>query len=94
MLPIAPIQHAFDDRGIPAGFRSTAYLDHWLKVLKEDHRAIFSAASYASHAADWIRNWSVEAEDKEHAVTGPDYPDELARKADERKREMVDEIAF
>lgn len=34
--------------------QSPAYLDSWLKVLKEDDRAIFSLASYASQAADWI----------------------------------------
>jgi antirestriction protein ArdC len=26
----------------------------WLKVLKADSRAIFSVASYASQAADWL----------------------------------------
>jgi antirestriction protein ArdC len=43
--------------------RSAAYVESWLKVLKDDKRAIFSAASYASHAADYL----VEA--AEHAVT-------------------------
>jgi antirestriction protein ArdC len=28
-----------------------SYLDHWLKVLKQDKRAIFSAASQAQRAA-------------------------------------------
>ena len=28
-----------------------SYLDHWLKVLKQDKRAIFSAASHAQRAA-------------------------------------------
>jgi antirestriction protein ArdC len=31
-----------------------AYLDHWLKVLKADSRAIFSAASHAQRAADFL----------------------------------------
>lgn len=31
-----------------------AYLAHWLKVLKEDKRAIFSAAAHAQRAADYL----------------------------------------
>ena len=31
-----------------------AYLGHWLKVLKEDKRAIFSAAAHAQRAADYL----------------------------------------
>jgi len=31
-----------------------AYLAHWLQVLKEDKRAIFSAASHAQRAADYL----------------------------------------
>jgi antirestriction protein ArdC len=31
-----------------------AYLDHWLKVLKSDKRAIFSAAAHAQRAADYL----------------------------------------
>ena len=31
-----------------------AYLDHWLKVLKADSRAIFTAASQAQRAADYL----------------------------------------
>jgi antirestriction protein ArdC len=42
--------------------QSPAYIESWLKVLKQDNRAIFSLASYASHAADWLR-------EREHAVT-------------------------
>ena len=30
-----------------------AYLDHWLKVLKEDKRAIFKAAAHAQRAVDF-----------------------------------------
>lgn len=40
--------------GIEPSFRSASYLDSWLKVLKADNRAIFSAASYAGHASDWL----------------------------------------
>jgi len=31
-----------------------AYLGHWLKVLKEDKRAIFQAAAHAQKAADYL----------------------------------------
>ncbi|MDX2059684.1 MAG: zincin-like metallopeptidase domain-containing protein [Gemmatimonadales bacterium] len=31
-----------------------AYLDHWLKVLKEDKRAIFQAAAYAQKAVEYL----------------------------------------
>ena len=31
-----------------------AYIDHWLKVMKGDKRAIFTAASKASQAADYL----------------------------------------
>lgn len=41
--------------------QSPAYIDGWLKVLKADNRAIFSVASYASQAADWLRT-------REHAI--------------------------
>jgi antirestriction protein ArdC len=30
------------------------YLGHWLEVLKEDKRAIFSAAAHAQRAADFL----------------------------------------
>ncbi len=32
-----------------------AYLGHWLAVLKEDKRAIFSAAAHAQRAADYLQ---------------------------------------
>ena len=31
-----------------------AYIQSWLKVLKADSRAIFTAASKAQHATDWL----------------------------------------
>ncbi len=33
-----------------------AYLAHWLKVLKEDKRAIFTAAAQAQRAADYLHS--------------------------------------
>jgi antirestriction protein ArdC len=44
----------------------TAYLAHWLKILKQDHTAIFTAASAASKAVDFILSFSQPQE-----ITGP-----------------------
>lgn len=41
-------------QGIVPTVRHTDYIASWLKVLKEDKRAIFRAASLASKAADFI----------------------------------------
>lgn len=67
--------------GIPARHRSASYVENWLKVLKEDKRAIFQAASYASQAADWVRK---QAE--------PEQEPEAQRQISER--EMDDSIAY
>lgn len=40
--------------GIPARHRSPAYVKNWISALKEDSRAIFTAASMASKSADWV----------------------------------------
>ena len=32
-----------------------AYLGHWLKIIKDDKRAIFSAAAHAQRAADFLQ---------------------------------------
>jgi antirestriction protein ArdC len=37
-----------------------AYLAGWLRVLKADRRAIFTAASKAQQAADWMQNRAAE----------------------------------
>jgi antirestriction protein ArdC len=44
------------DLGITPGVREdhADYLGHWLSVLKEDKRAIFSAAAHAQRAADYL----------------------------------------
>jgi antirestriction protein ArdC len=49
----------------------TAYLGHWLKVLQRDHSAIFTAASAASKATDFILSFSRPKQDEE-ADTGSD----------------------
>jgi antirestriction protein ArdC len=39
-----------------------AYIGHWLNVLKNDKRAIFTAASYAQRAADFIGAFATPAQ--------------------------------
>jgi antirestriction protein ArdC len=38
-----------------------SYLDHWLKVLKADKRAIFTAAGHAQRAADFLQGLQTAA---------------------------------
>ena len=45
------------DLGITPDIREdhAAYLGHWLKILQDDKRAIFSAAAHAQRAADYLQ---------------------------------------
>jgi antirestriction protein ArdC len=52
-----------------------AYIDSWLKVLKEDKRAIFSAASHAQKAADHLHSYQPDPEPEPDADASPDAPD-------------------
>lgn len=45
-----------------------AYLGHWLAVLKEDKRAIFSAAAHAQRAADYLHSLQPQAEEVKEAA--------------------------
>jgi antirestriction protein ArdC len=47
--------------------RHAGYIKNWIELLKEDNRAIFTAASLASKAADYLRGFTapMEAEDAE-----------------------------
>lgn len=38
------------------------YLDHWLKILKQDKRAIFTAAAKASAAADYLEAFGSQSQ--------------------------------
>lgn len=53
---IAEISAAFlcDHCRIPSRLQHSAYIASWLKVLNDDHRAIFTAASHAQKAADFL----------------------------------------
>jgi antirestriction protein ArdC len=53
--------YLLNDVGVPQSDdlgNVTAYLGHWLKVLQRDHSAIFTAASAASKAADFVLDFS------------------------------------
>lgn len=43
------------EHGVNGMMQHASYLDHWLKVLKADKKAIFTASSAAQKAADFIR---------------------------------------
>ena len=51
------VQFGGADLGITPDIREdhAAYLGHWLKILKDDKRAIFSAAAHAQRAADFLQ---------------------------------------
>ncbi|NLS18866.1 hypothetical protein HGP16_20190 [Rhizobium sp. P40RR-XXII] len=50
------------------GADHAAYIQGWLKVLKEDKRAIFSAAAHAQRAADFLHGLRSVADTKEGAA--------------------------
>jgi antirestriction protein ArdC len=45
--------------------RHAGYIKNWIELLKEDSRAIFTAASLASKAADYLRSFSEPKEDED-----------------------------
>lgn len=47
-----------------AGADHAAYIQSWLKVLKEDKRAIFSAAAHAQRAADFLNGLQPKREEE------------------------------
>ena len=49
--------------GVEGQLRHAEYIASWLSLLKEDDRAIFTAASKASAAADYLRSFSEKVEE-------------------------------
>jgi antirestriction protein ArdC len=45
-----------------------AYIESWLKVLKNDKRAIFTAASYAQRAADYLHGLQADGHERVNAA--------------------------
>ncbi|WP_448215290.1 ArdC family protein [Endozoicomonas sp. 2B-B] len=54
--------------GICSELRHASYLQSWLKVLKNDKKAIFTAASKASKAAEHLNAYSLEEETERAAA--------------------------
>jgi antirestriction protein ArdC len=50
--------------GIEGQLRHAGYIESWVELLKHDDRAIFSAASKASQAADYLRSFSETVNDE------------------------------
>jgi antirestriction protein ArdC len=46
--------------GIDNACRSASYIKSWISLLKHDNRAIFTAASKASQAAEWLRQQALK----------------------------------
>ncbi len=44
--------------GVKGELRHAGYIENWLDLLRHDNRAIFTAASKASQAADYLRSFS------------------------------------
>jgi antirestriction protein ArdC len=59
------------EHGLEGKLQHPEYLSHWLKVLKADNKAIFTAASKAQEAADYLKKTvaatATDAETKEAA---------------------------
>lgn len=55
----------------------SAYVESWLKVLKEDKRAIFTAASHAQKAADHLHSYQPAPARPDPAVEQRDNPHNL-----------------
>lgn len=50
---------------IKGELRHASYISNWIELLKEDSRAIFTAAGLASKAADYLRGFSETKEDED-----------------------------
>jgi len=50
------------------GTDHAAYIQSWLNVLKKDKRAIFSAASHAQRAADFLNGLQKQESEQEEGV--------------------------
>lgn len=54
--------------GVQGKLRHSEYIQNWLQLLKDDDRAVFTAASKASQAADYLRAFSETMEDEKEAA--------------------------
>jgi antirestriction protein ArdC len=56
------------DSGIEYTTQHAAYIESWLKVLRGDKKAVFTAASHAQKAADYCKRIDEPAESSEESV--------------------------
>jgi len=49
--------------GVQGTLQHASYLQNWISLLKDDDRAIFTAASKASQAADYLRSFTEKLEE-------------------------------
>lgn len=49
--------------GVQGQLRHAEYIANWLELLKEDDKAVFTAASKASQAADFLRTFSEQTQE-------------------------------
>jgi antirestriction protein ArdC len=54
--------------GIQGELRHAGDIADWIRLLKEDDRAIFTAASKASQAAEFLRAFSEDASAEENEI--------------------------
>ena len=61
---VAELGAAFlcSQHGIKGDLRHAGYIENWLKVLKNDNKAIFKASALAQAATDYIMAFSTESE--------------------------------
>jgi antirestriction protein ArdC len=71
------------DLGITPEVRDdhAAYLNHWLTVLREDKRAIFSAAAHAQRAADYLHNLQPKTDTHQPEADAPRVTDRAVHAA-------------
>jgi antirestriction protein ArdC len=50
---------------IAGELRHASYIDNWIALLKQDNRAVFTAASKASQAADFLRSFTGDVQQEE-----------------------------
>lgn len=53
-LALAPAGEGDADAGAAHLAHHASYIANWLTVLRNDHRAVFTAAGHAQRAADWL----------------------------------------
>jgi antirestriction protein ArdC len=65
--------------GIKGELRHAGYIGNWLELLKSDSRAVFTAASKASQAAEYLRAFSETPEQRDANDPQPSDPEKTTR---------------